>query len=229
MKFDIIVKDVSLEELPNLVSKLTGTASVQNTTVHASQPNVLTQSADLEEVNSSLDVTGQVDSEGLPWDARIHSSSKSKTGNGVWKAKRGRSDAEYAAVKAELLGSQTPAPAAPVLMTAPVLNQFANAPSVQYATPAMTTSPVIPVNHAPPELAAPVQFVQPVQEPNTFQSVANRMQAGFQRGAMTPDHITSLTSQLNQTFGTNINNITEIANSQPMIDKAIAILAQMGL
>lgn len=32
----------------------------------------------------------KIDSEGKPWDAKIHTSDKSKTKNGVWKKRRGR-------------------------------------------------------------------------------------------------------------------------------------------
>lgn len=238
MKFDIIVKDVSLEELPSLVSKLTGATSTENTTVYATQPNVSTQSNNVEEDDSSVDVSGQTDSEGLPWDARIHSSSKGKTTNGVWKAKRGRTEEEYTAVKSQLLlGLQMSAPTAPVSMTPPVINQYASVPvqqAVAIAPPVLAAVPLAPVQqYAPPEIPAPVQLAQPVfnpvQEANTFQSVINRMNAGFQRGSMTPEHVTSLMTQLNQSFGTNVNNVTEIANSQPMIDKAVGILASMGL
>jgi len=43
-----------------------------------------------------------LDSEGLPWDDRIHTSARSKIANGTWKLKRGGDPAQVAAVKAEL-------------------------------------------------------------------------------------------------------------------------------
>lgn len=51
-----------------------------------------------------------VDSRGIPWDARIHSSTKELVKNGVWKRKRGMSDNEsyIAQVEAELLGKSAP-------------------------------------------------------------------------------------------------------------------------
>ena len=45
-----------------------------------------------------------VDSEGLPWDARIHASTKTKTQAGVWKKRKGLSDdVDQDAIKRELL------------------------------------------------------------------------------------------------------------------------------
>jgi len=44
----------------------------------------------------------EVDSKGMPWDARIHSSSKAKVADGSWKYKRGVSEEEVKLVEAEL-------------------------------------------------------------------------------------------------------------------------------
>lgn len=43
-----------------------------------------------------------LDADGLPWEARIHSSSKGRNADGRWKAKRNVPDATIAAVQAEL-------------------------------------------------------------------------------------------------------------------------------
>lgn len=44
----------------------------------------------------------ELDSEGLPWDSRIHSSSRGKIANGTWKLMRGSDPARVEAVKGEL-------------------------------------------------------------------------------------------------------------------------------
>lgn len=50
----------------------------------------------------SLDVSGELDAEGIPWDARIHSSGKSKyKKDNTWTLKRGVTDEEAAKIKAE--------------------------------------------------------------------------------------------------------------------------------
>jgi len=46
-----------------------------------------------------------VDKDGLPWDARIHSSSKAKNADGSWRVKRGLTDTLKAQVEAELKSS----------------------------------------------------------------------------------------------------------------------------
>lgn len=56
--------------------------------------------------------TTQKDKDGLPWDARVHATPPSMNDNGLWKAKRGRKDEDYAAVKSEYLPAAS-APAAP--------------------------------------------------------------------------------------------------------------------
>lgn len=51
----------------------------------------------------------ELDSAGIPWDERIHSSGKSKNNDGTWKRKRGVEQAEYERILAELtLSSQVP-------------------------------------------------------------------------------------------------------------------------
>jgi len=64
-----------------------------------------------------------LDTEGMPWDARIHASTKTKTQAGVWKAKKGASAPTVEAVRAELkalMSVQAPAmPAAPPAMPIP--------------------------------------------------------------------------------------------------------------
>lgn len=57
------------------------------------------------------------DSTGIVWDGRIHASTKTKTKEGVWTAKRNVDEAFRAQVVADLRG--VPAPAAPVAPVAP--------------------------------------------------------------------------------------------------------------
>jgi hypothetical protein len=69
-----------------------------------------------------------LDKEGIPWDGRIHMSTKNRTVENVWKRKRNVPDEEYARVVAELRVSQMappvavpppPPPPAPVEAVAP--------------------------------------------------------------------------------------------------------------
>lgn len=70
--------------------------------------------------------TGEVDSTGLPWDARIHSSKKTTNKDGSWKARKNIDAAVVAAVTAELraipgVAAAPPPPAPPPPATAPVV------------------------------------------------------------------------------------------------------------
>ena len=93
---------------------------------------------------ASIPAVIELDTEGLPWDERIHSGAKTKyakdnpqtnTVGGSWKRKRGVHPLTVDQVKAELLRLIYPAPVAPVAPTPP-------------AAPAATTAPaaVSPVN-----------------------------------------------------------------------------------
>jgi len=44
----------------------------------------------------------ELDVEGLPWDQRIHGSTKAKNADGTWRRKRNTPDADYEAIKAQL-------------------------------------------------------------------------------------------------------------------------------
>jgi hypothetical protein len=70
--------------------------------------------------------TPKLDKSGLPWDERIHSSTKGFTGNGLWRRKRGVSDSDYDYVTAQLHQ----------LMNLP--DPFPSAPAVPVAIPAVT-------------------------------------------------------------------------------------------
>jgi len=50
-----------------------------------------------------VDEVPEVDSQGLPWDARIHSSNHKLTSAGVWQRRRGVSDTEFDKVMDELV------------------------------------------------------------------------------------------------------------------------------
>lgn len=78
--------------------------------------------------------TLQKDKDGLPWDNRIHSTPPTMTADGMWRAKRGRTAEDYAAVKA----SYAPPPTAPAAPPAPPAMPSAPAP-ISPAVTAYTT------------------------------------------------------------------------------------------
>lgn len=97
-----------------------------------------------------------LDANGLPWDARIHSSSKEKVKAGTWKYRRGVDDAAITQVEAELrqlMAIPAPAPA-PVATPAPA--PVVPAPPVVPPAPAAVTPPgvVLAMNIINPLIAA---------------------------------------------------------------------------
>lgn len=106
---------------------------------------------------------GNVDADGMPWDARIHSGSREKTSKGKWKSRRGVDDAVVATVEAELKAQGFGKKVAP----------FGSMTTEQYQAQvqAAPTIPVAPttnvVNSLPPEgsvlnqMAAPMTFTPP--------------------------------------------------------------------
>lgn len=81
-----------------------------------------------------------VDSAGIPWDARIHSSSKTTVADGTWRAKKGLNPVVKQQVEAELRG-------VPVVPTVPVAAGSISAP----VAPAIPTPPVPPAPAAASE------------------------------------------------------------------------------
>jgi hypothetical protein len=109
-----------IEEMEEVQSPFVSTPPELNTNSH--------------EVLSHTDV----DSEGIPWDSRIHASSRAKVGNGTWRLQRGSDKNTVAKVKAELLN---------------------RVPVVRASAPLAEVPPVIqapaPVAEKPPVIQAP--------------------------------------------------------------------------
>jgi len=107
----------------------------------------------------------EVDSEGLPWDKRIHASSRNTVKDGTWRIKRGVSDEVVKEVKDELRqrmqqrANPTPVPQAPITQNTPVVNSPV-VPIVESSEPAPTLQAA----------QAPVVEQPPVVEPVAQQS-----------------------------------------------------------
>jgi hypothetical protein len=85
--------------------------------------------------------TVELDKFGLPWDERIHASTKSKTQDGVWTKKKGVQETTMAAVVAELR-QKYPDPATTTTSTSSTTSTTA-APPPPPAGPAMPQMPTI--------------------------------------------------------------------------------------
>ena len=163
-----------------------------------------------------------VDADGLPWDGRIHASTKGCNQDGRWKAKRNVDPALVAQVTAELraaMGVIAPQSPATQVAQAPVVQ----APALSTAIPMAPVTPSVPVVvPAPPvtlvatpeaALATSVTAVAPVTVPQvpvapvaptpaavtateTFPQFMARMAPYTQQGLITPDMIAAVTQQL---------------------------------
>jgi hypothetical protein len=128
----------------------------------------------------------EVDAEHIPWDERIHASTKTKNADGTWRLKRNIPVETVEAIKAELRAlMQVPAPAtapvaqvppvaapvaqvppvaAPVAQVPPVAAPVAQVPAATPATVPVAEIPVAPVATIPP-VAAPVVPAAPIIHP----------------------------------------------------------------
>jgi hypothetical protein len=114
-----VVEEESDEEMEDVPSPYTGKPSIDRSTV----------------------VDNEVDAEGIPWDDRIHASSKAKVKDGTWRTKRGVEDATIYEVKKELR-ARVGAVAAPVQqeIAAPVAQPTVVAPSPAPVPPMMNNN-----------------------------------------------------------------------------------------
>lgn len=118
----------------------------------------------------------ELDSKGLPWDERIHASTKSKLASGEWKNKRGVPPERITAVEAELRASlgAAPAPLAPVAAAAPL-------PPV--APIATTPAPAAPVGASSPTTTT-LPPAAPVVDPADFTQLMPRVSAAVAGGVL---------------------------------------------
>lgn len=86
--------------------------------------------------------SGELDADGLPWDARIHASTKTKTQKGVWTKRKGVQDTVVDAVTAELR-QHYPAPNGAAALP-PAANGAAVLPQVPAAPPSVNLAPPAP-------------------------------------------------------------------------------------
>lgn len=110
-------------------------------------------------------VVGELDSRGVPWDARIHAGTKTKLDTGAWRYKRGVQDPEIEAVEAQIAPHATKAKkVSPFGGMSETQYQAHVAPQAPVAPPMPTTNNVV---HMPPAVhqSAPVQAPPVVAEP----------------------------------------------------------------
>ncbi len=196
------------------------------------------------------------DKNGLPWDARIHSSSKGINADGTWRRRKGIDDATVQAVEAELRARGGLAPAAPVAQAAPpmpapaapVIEQpqpvqaapIVSAPVMNVPMPpgvAPATAPVIqPPAPVAPVMPAPQPAAQaapptpaPTGQPVTFFELMGHIQALMSGNRINTMGIAGVCASIQQRSGKTITAITDIMSDPALVAMAADILAEQGM
>lgn len=203
-------------------------------------------------VNSAAPAT---DASGMPWDARIHASTKGTNEDGTWRKKRKVDATLVAAVEAELRGNAAPvatpmpAPVAvpqPVpmptaipmtaVMPAPVAAVAAPAPVAMPAPmPAPVAAPMPAPVPAPMPVAEPVAAVAapaPVAEGIDFTGFMAHLTSKMQTQQITSDDLVALVQQINAAWTPHghapLGAITDLQNDPAKLTYAVQVLQGQG-
>jgi hypothetical protein len=146
--------------------------------------------------------TSEPDSEGVPYDSRIHSDTKAKTDKGAWRRRRNVPDEAYTAVLAELKAG-TPASAPPP----PVADTPAPTPDAAavFAAQAPTQAPPPPVADTPaPQPDASASPTPPAPAGADFGSTMKRFTEMQKAGKVATTMLADIMVKLGQTGQTTI-------------------------
>lgn len=102
MKFSVTISEMNAAEFARFTKLLS--------TLHTLSDDRADDTVDDDALLSMAPVDEIIDKDGLPWDERIHSSSKAINADGRWKRRKNVEGSEYDAVVRELRGEQVTAP-----------------------------------------------------------------------------------------------------------------------
>ncbi len=91
-------------------------------------------------ITTSPAPAGSLDKNGLPWDGRIHASSKAKVADGSWRTKRGVDPALVTQVETELRTALSAAPLPPAFGAWPIAGAPITFPELMGKLPALITA-----------------------------------------------------------------------------------------
>jgi hypothetical protein len=169
----------------------------------------------------------ELDSEGLPWDANIHASTKAKLQNGTWKVKRGTGEAYLNERKAVLraalaAGGNAGAPATPLPSASPVPAPGAGAPA---PLPPVTGDAGNVQTPTPPPLP-PITGGTAGSSPVTLQQIMPRVTAAITAGTLTVDSAAAIVHELSDG---KINNVAMLAVAPALLPAFAARLDALGI
>lgn len=154
----------------------------------------------------------ELDAEGLPWDVRIHASSKEKIANGTWKLKRGVGNQVVwlNQIKDELRRALGNAPAAPAA---------APNPAWPFPIPGKTTSPTASPPATPAPAASDTSTI-------TMARLLPRVTAALDQGRLTADQAGQICAQVS---GGAVTNVAMLAVRPDLIPHVWGQLDAMGI
>lgn len=136
-----------------------------------------------------IDFDGEIDSEGLPWDARIHTVKKTKNKTGDWKLMRGSDKDLVAKVKAELKAAMSNLTSTPVVSPAPV----AELPEVIMTVKGTLAAKDVPLADLPQVVLAPPMSSSNGHTFETFKSAFPMIVGSLiTEGKITADYVNQL-------------------------------------
>ena len=250
MKFTLTITDATIDELVAILISPTTPATLRNSV--AAAVGVAANSDDDDGSDIVADA-GSVDSTGLPWDERIHSTPASLTKKGVWRAKRNLTDKAFVAnVEAELRARapQTQQQPAPVPQYQPPVPQMQPVnidpnfqppqsvvipPQQMQPAPVPQYQPPVPQQQPAPQMQQPVpqQMQQPVTAPAPgsvdFMGFMQHVMTISQSGKADANYFADLANRVGAAFQTQLpQGITNFQQDQRMVDYAIQIMVQEG-
>ncbi len=197
-------------------------------------------------VNSAPPAT---DSSGMPWDDRIHASTKGTNEDGTWRKKRKVDSALVAAVEAELRGQPAapaampvpapismptaiPMPMAPAAIPMPMAAPEAALMAMPVAQPAPAPMPVPMAAPIPMPAPAPAPAPAPVPDAMDFAGFMAHLTGKMQTQQITSDDLVALVQQINAAFTPHghaaLGAITDLQSDQQKLTYAVQLLQMQG-
>ena len=160
-----------------------------------------------------------IDTNGLPWDARIHASTKTTNADGSWRNRRGVDKELIAQIEAELKSGAAPTTAAPVPFV-DVVDEIAK--TVDTIRSSFSADPFI-VPTAPPfdlgsPVTAPVDAAPAAAPTMTYGEFMQNLSVVVQTKGLTTDHIKAMCAKIG------VADVMSLGTQPELIPAAVAYL-----
>lgn len=239
MKYTLTISDMDGEQFVDVCNKLNMSTSIsgqvepvvlaKEETTYSTEPQPAPAPAPIPQINEDeplpsidekiagettvdyIDPNAELDSDGLPWDERIHAGTKKQNKDGTWKRKRNVQDFQYDEVVKELKDAIGD-------------NSEPVADNVSHSDTGST-----PVTPPSPQSAAPALVPQPTTppSPNEARDFGGLMQVIMRLQSeqkIDEAYIMSIVTRINEGFKAEIQTITDVAVNSEMVEFAFGCL-----